>query len=208
MRWRPKRLNRISFIWKCKIKNLNWTTDIKQAFDMKYSNHLNTGKVWYLNGLNVSGCQMVWFSMMSRAITRSQQAQISCAVLYLINLHHLILWTGQLFCNFSEAGDGQGQVDALHFRELDVDRVLQIIETALLLLRNTRGHSLMTSHTKVEGGWQFWDGNTYFKSWVNLHDKGEGGRSQKNKNTVGICEMVLNHCAFEYLTRLLFSSHL
>ena len=70
-------------------------------------------------------------------------------------MHHLILGTGQLFCNFSEAGDGQGEVDALHFREFAVDRVLQIIETALLLLRNTRGHSLMMSHTKVEGGWQF-----------------------------------------------------
>ena len=28
----------------------------------KYSNHLNIGLFWYLNGRFVSGCQMVWYS--------------------------------------------------------------------------------------------------------------------------------------------------
>ena len=28
---------------------------------LKFSNHLNTGQVWYLNGPNISGCIMVWF---------------------------------------------------------------------------------------------------------------------------------------------------
>ena len=27
-----------------------------------YSNHLNSGQVWYSNGPNLSGCKMVWFS--------------------------------------------------------------------------------------------------------------------------------------------------
>ena len=29
---------------------------------VQYSNHLNTGLVWYSNGRFVSGCQMVWYS--------------------------------------------------------------------------------------------------------------------------------------------------
>ena len=28
----------------------------------KYSNHLNTGLVWYSNGRKLSGLQMVWYS--------------------------------------------------------------------------------------------------------------------------------------------------
>ena len=31
--------------------------------DFEYSNHLNTGKVWYLNGTNMSGCRTIeWWS--------------------------------------------------------------------------------------------------------------------------------------------------
>ena len=34
----------------------------EEIFIFIYSNHLNTGQVWYLNALNGSGCQLVWFS--------------------------------------------------------------------------------------------------------------------------------------------------
>ena len=32
-----------------------------QEFSDEYSNHLNTGLIWYLNGRFVSSCQMVWY---------------------------------------------------------------------------------------------------------------------------------------------------
>ena len=32
-----------------------------QGLFINYSNHLNTGLVWYSKGRFVSGCQMVWY---------------------------------------------------------------------------------------------------------------------------------------------------
>ena len=32
------------------------------SYSIVYSNHLNTGVVWYSNGRFVLGCQMVWYS--------------------------------------------------------------------------------------------------------------------------------------------------
>ena len=32
-----------------------------KTHNSEYSNHLNTGLVWYSNGRFVSGCQMVWY---------------------------------------------------------------------------------------------------------------------------------------------------
>ena len=39
-----------------KVQYSQWITNIN------YSNHLNSGLVWYSNGRCVSGCQMVWYS--------------------------------------------------------------------------------------------------------------------------------------------------
>ena len=45
----------------------NWLTTLWSPFhqtfhEANYSNHLNTGPIWYSNGRFVSGCQMVWYS--------------------------------------------------------------------------------------------------------------------------------------------------
>ena len=42
-----------------------WIPNVQQPHTLlpfEYSNHLNTGLVWYTNGRIVSSCQMVWYS--------------------------------------------------------------------------------------------------------------------------------------------------
>ena len=42
--------------YKRKIRMRIWITE-----QFKHGNHLNARQAWYSNGLNMSGCQMVWF---------------------------------------------------------------------------------------------------------------------------------------------------
>ena len=41
---------------------IDWLIDHSYTLSLRYSNHLNTGLVWYSNGRSVLGCKMVWYS--------------------------------------------------------------------------------------------------------------------------------------------------
>ena len=44
--------------------------------NLKYSNHLNTGPVWYSNGLNMSGCQVLVWKQDKKCILQSKMSGI------------------------------------------------------------------------------------------------------------------------------------
>ena len=65
--------------------------DTIKGVSKMYSNHLNPGQVWYSNGPNMPGCQMVWFSK-GGPKTRLKMS----AILSKIQTVHLITWSDHL----------------------------------------------------------------------------------------------------------------